>query len=113
MNSKYLSERKNRLTQKKKKMIIYISVAIILSIIAMYVFFASSSFKRGFKSFWSDVSGGINRTVYVYDHNGNQLRTYTGKFDIKENDTKVFFDMENGRRIAIYNAVVIAEEDID
>jgi hypothetical protein len=42
------------------------------------------------------------------------MTTYKGKFDISENSdgTKVKFDI-NGKRVMIYNAIVIVEEDKD
>lgn len=46
-------------------------------------------------------------------YDGNLLKTYEGKCDIEENDSnKVLFDID-GKRVIIYNAVVIAEEIIE
>ncbi len=66
--------------------------------------------KRGIKTIKSNVSG-LNRTAEVYDYQGNLLKAYEGEFDIEENSsgTKVKFDI-NGKRIMIYNAIVIVEE---
>jgi hypothetical protein len=69
-----------------------------------------ASWERGLKSVGSDLSGGLNRTVEVYDYSGNLLKTYEGKIDIAESEGgKVLFDM-NGNRYSIYNAIVIVEE---
>lgn len=69
-----------------------------------------ASWSRGLKTIGSDLSGGLYRTVEVYDYSGNLLKTYEGKIDIAESDGgKVLFDM-NGDRISIYNAIVIVEE---
>lgn len=89
----------------------------ILAVIAVFViivivFSRSAPVQRAWKSFWSEMRGGIDRTVTVYDNTGNVLRVYEGKFDIQESDTRVFFDDENGRRITIYNAIVISEENM-
>lgn len=53
----------------------------------------------------------INRHVIAYSHNGEKLGEWTGKIDIQTNvnGTKVLFDI-NGKRIALYNAIVITEE---
>lgn len=69
-----------------------------------------ASLERGLKSFGSDLTGGLNRTVEVYDYSGNLLKTYEGKIDIAESDGgKVLFDLD-GNRYSIYNAIVIVEE---
>lgn len=68
-----------------------------------------ASCDRGWKTIGSDLGGGLYRTVKVYDYNGNLLAEYEGKIDIEEAESKVFFDI-NGKRIIIYNAIVITEE---
>ena len=42
----------------------------------------SESGKRALKDQQSNLSGGIERTVRVYDINGNLIQEYSGKFDI-------------------------------
>ena len=104
--------RQQRAKIKRKRTISgIIMLVIIVAVIALFL--NTASFKRYFKSIRSDFSGGLNRTVTVYDYNGQVIKQYDGKFDIQENDTKVFFDMDDGRRINIYNAVVIAEENLE
>ena len=69
-----------------------------------------ASFSRGVKDVTSDLSGGINRVVEVYDYTGNKIKVYEGKIDIANVDgNKVKFDI-NGKRYIIYNAIVIVEE---
>lgn len=92
---------------------IMVGFFLIVAIAAIVIGTHSASFQRTMKSMWSNYGGGIDRTVTVYDYNGNELRQYSGKFDIQESDTTVFFDDENGRRIKIYNAIVISEENVD
>lgn len=70
-----------------------------------------SSCSRSMKSFSSDVSGGLDRTVTAYDYNGNKLGEWSGKFDISEDDNEIFFDDADGHRVIIQNAIVIAEEN--
>lgn len=86
---------------------------LILVVLGIFVtiFFSRESTQRWWKSLQSDYSG-LNRTITVYDQNGNELRTYTGRIDIEENQygNKVLFDLD-GKRVTLYNAVVIAEEN--
>lgn len=70
-----------------------------------------SSCSRSMKSFGSDISGGLDRTVTVYDYNGNVLGEWAGKFDISEDDNEIYFDDENGKRVIIQNGIVICEEN--
>lgn len=69
----------------------------------------SASFDRAIKDTISDFTGGLNRTVTVYNMNGEPIKTYNGKLDIEMSDNKVKFDL-NGKRIVIYNATVLVEE---
>lgn len=70
------------------------------------------SCSRDVKTIQSDMSGGLDRTITVYDYNGNVIKEYKGKCDIQDNTYygKVLFDMD-GKRTVIYNAIVIAEEN--
>lgn len=68
-----------------------------------------AEFDREMKSFSSNLAGGLNRTVSVYDNAGNLLRTYEGKIDLSESENEIFFDL-NGKRIVIHGGIVIVEE---
>ena len=61
--------------------------------------------KRSVKSWQSETSGGIDRTVTVYDINGEEVAKYTGRFDVEETSqegvVKIKFDC-NGKRHIIY-----------
>ena len=65
-----------------------------------------ASWKRAWKSFGSDVSGGLNRTVTVYSYDGDILGQWSGKFDVSE----TFFDV-NGKRVIIQGGIIINEEN--
>jgi hypothetical protein len=69
-----------------------------------------SSWERSVKDLDSEF-GGLNRTVTIYDQNGEVIKEYKGKIDIQysEYGNKVLFDLD-GKRIIINNAIVIAEE---
>ena len=70
-----------------------------------------SSCSRGLKSIASDIDGGLNRTVTVYDYNGEEIKSWSGKFDISESTDEVYFDDQNGKRIIIHGGIVISEEN--
>lgn len=57
------------------------------------------------KNWDSNVNGGLNRIVNVYDYTGNKIATYEGKIDVQQNESKVLFDL-NGKRYVYYNALV-------
>ena len=91
----------------KKKLLVFSAIAVI----AMLSITGCASFERGVKDTVSDVTGGLNRIVTVYDYDGNVIKTYEGKIDISESDGgKVKFDL-NGKRTIIYGGIVIVDED--
>lgn len=57
------------------------------------------------------MTGGLDRTVTVYDSSGNQIAVYEGKIDIEDSEygNKVKFDLD-GKRVMLYNCSVIVEE---
>ncbi|MFR7821205.1 DUF5052 family protein [Candidatus Pseudoruminococcus sp.] len=98
---------KNKFSSARLKKIIVITISVSVLIVSMA---ACSSFNRKIKDTTSDFGGGLNRTITIYDYNGNIIKTYEGKCDIEESENKVLFDI-NGKRTIIYNAIVIAEEN--
>ncbi|MGN7454277.1 hypothetical protein ACTHPH_05625 [Paenibacillus pasadenensis] len=74
-------------------------------------YFSTENGSRQLKTWKSNNAGGLERTVKVYDQNGNLLQQYEGRIDIQDTEygNKVLFDL-NGKRIVIYNATVIVEE---
>lgn len=98
--------------RRPKSKYILIIAAIVIGITAIVLATLNTeSGKRFFKNVSSNWTGGLQRIVYVYDNNGNLLRTYEGEIDIQENDfgNKVLFDLY-GKRYVLYNATVIVEE---
>lgn len=90
--------------------LLVVVIAIVI-IVAIAIGFNSASFKRSLKSTVSNYTGGLNRTVTVYDYDGKPIETWSGKFDISETENEVFFDDENGKRVIIQNGIVIVEEN--
>lgn len=79
----------------------------------------TESGKRSIKTWQSETSGGIDRTVTVYDINGEEVAKYTGRFDVEESSqegvVKIKFDC-NGKRHIIYaqtGTVLIDENEAD
>lgn len=85
-------------------------VAIILVFIIVLSLCGCSSWSRSWKSFRSDMSGGLNRTITVYDYNGNEIKSWAGKIDTSESADEVFFDL-NGKRTIIHGGIVIIQEN--
>ena len=69
-----------------------------------------ASWNRMWKSFGSDISGGLDRTVTVYSYDGDVLGQWSGKFDVSESEQETYFDI-NGKRIIIQGGIVINEEN--
>lgn len=97
----------NKIDKRKKK------AALIAGILLVFMFTTGGCFSescaRSCKSCSSDLSGGLDRTVKVYSQTGELIAEYEGKFDIEESEGKVLFDID-GKRVIIYNALVITEE---
>ena len=65
--------------------------------------------KREKKTEKSNLSGGINRTVTVYDYNGNKIDSWTGTFDVTNSEYETYFDID-GKRVVVHGGIVINEE---
>ena len=88
-----------------KKMVIGI-----VSIIMALSMDGCESNSREVKSTFSDLTGGLDRTVTVYDYNGEAIKSWTGHFDVSESESEVYFDL-NGKRVIIHGGIVINEEN--
>lgn len=68
--------------------------------------------KRALKSQKSNFQNGIERTVRVYDVEGDLIQQYEGKFDIEYDSDRILFDDENNKRHIIYytTGTVIIDE---
>ena len=64
-----------------------------------------ATWERSCKTWQSEVTGGLDRTVNVYSYDGTLIASYTGRIDIEENESKVLFDLD-GKRYIYYNALV-------
>jgi hypothetical protein len=77
-------------------------VAIIIVVIALIVSKTEYG-KRLIKDTKSNFQGGIDRTIVVYDFEGDEISRYEGKFDIdSSSEGELKFEDENGKRHIIY-----------
>lgn len=70
-----------------------------------------ASFERSMKNFGSDISGGMDRTVVLYDYEGDELARWEGKIDLQVSDDggHIVFD-QDGKRTVITGGIVVSEE---
>ena len=90
-------------------------IAFILVILLLLT--GCESWKRMVKDVQSDYGGGLNRTVTVFDYQGDTIQQWTGKFDVQFDTSgagQVLFDYitEDGlrKRVVIQGGIVINEE---
>lgn len=88
-----------------------ICVIVFVVIVGVVALLGTSTAQRTLKSVSSDFGGGLDRMVTVYDYNGNEIRSWTGKFDVSESENEVYFDNEDGKRVIIHGGIVINEEN--
>lgn len=83
---------------------------VLLIVLILSLFVGCKEVGRSMKDLGSSFSG-LDRVVEVYTLEGTLLKRYKGQLDIETNEygNKIKFDL-NGKRVIIYNAVVIVEE---
>lgn len=93
---------------------IVVSIVLCISIWAFSIWWFGNTEKgkRALKTQDSNLNGGIERVVTVYDINGNEIQQYQGQFDIEYADERILFDDEDGNRHIIYfkTGTVIVDE---
>lgn len=97
---------------KKSKKTVGIAVVFVMIFMVIIIVLNKASVQRALKSINSEYSGGLDRTVTVYDYDGNEITSYTGKIDVEDAETggKVKFDLD-GKRTIIYGGIVIVQEN--
>lgn len=69
-----------------------------------------ASCSRAAKSWDSEMNGGLQRTVTLYDYQGDKLDEWSGLIDIRTNKPGLtMFDL-NGKRVLIGGGIVVSEE---
>ena len=104
---KALDKRTRRANIIKWSVLVGIAVIILLSVGACT---NRQSFHRWWKSTKSEYTGGLDRTVSVYSYDGELIKSWTGKFDVTDNDNETFFDID-GKRVIIQGGIIINEEN--
>lgn len=87
------------------------SAAIALANAAVLGLGGCASCSRELKSIGGNVSGGLDGTVTLYDYQGDVLGSWSGRFDVSEDDNEVFFDDADGKRVVIQGGIVVCEEN--
>lgn len=93
-----------------KKSTFYAIIIVAIAAIVSICFSSCESCSRGVKSIGSDIHG-LERTATLMDYNGDTIKTWEGKFDIRDNgaDNQIFFDL-NGKRVWIQGGIFVSEE---
>ncbi|WP_336772316.1 DUF5052 domain-containing protein [Paenibacillus sp. MMO-58] len=92
----------------KKKLAVIAGMAVLMLLMSG----CGESYERYQKDLQSEYHGGLQRSLKVYSATGEQIAEYEGKFDIEADTSgsgKIKFDLD-GKRVIIYNATVITEE---
>lgn len=84
--------------------------AIFVTLLIVSIIGNMASIRRSFKSIGSEMNNGLNRTITVYDYNGQEIRHWEGRFDVTESETGILFDDQDGKRTIITGGIVINEE---
>ena len=98
---------------KKRRNRLLIVGGIILALLLTGLFMNKASVGRFFKDVKSEWNNGLERSVEVYDINGDLIKKYEGKFDIDYDSDRIRFDDENGKRHIIYyktGAIIVDEK---
>lgn len=89
---------------------LFLSVALVCAVVVgVLCLQGCASCSRAFKTFDSNVSGGLDRTVTLYDNTGNVVDSWEGKIDIQYQDGRTLFDLD-GKRVTIAGGIVVVEE---
>lgn len=86
-------------------------MAVAIVIIVLVVGLNSAKIRRRIKTMQSGFNNGIDRTITLYDYNGNEIRTWTGTFDVTKSETGIMFDDQEGKRTIITNGIIVNQEN--
>lgn len=94
-------------------LVVTVFLTLAISGIVLWYLYGTESGERIVKDTKSNITGGIERVVTVYDIDGEVIKQYEGKFDVDYDSDRIKFDDENGKRHIIYyttGTVVIDEK---
>ena len=89
---------------------IVIGFFLMLGVACVSIVNRAGSVQRFSKGVESNLTGGLKRTVTLYDHNGNVIKQWNGKIDISEATDETDFIVD-GRRIIIHGGITTIEEE--
>ena len=94
------------------KNFVTICCTIVMIIVILLCMSGCSSIDSAIKDFESETGGGLDRVVKVYSQTGELLAEYEGKINIEYDESRVIFQIDRDKRIAIYSdtATVVVEE---
>ncbi len=85
-------------------------ILLVVSAATMFCVAGCESVEREIKSIESEMGGGLERKITAYSYNGDVLYQYEGKVDVQMSESRVLFDTPEGKRVVLYNAIVVSEE---
>ena len=85
---------------------------VLICIFTLGMLSSCESCSRKIKTIESDFGGGLDRTAVLMDYNGDTIKVWKGKFDIRDtgSDNQIFFDLD-GKRIWIQGGIFVSEEN--
>lgn len=92
------------------KRILSIVLTVAIPVILIILWLSSETGKRELKSLRSNYTSGLERTITLYDYNGDIIDSWSGKFDVSESEYEVYFDDEDSKRVIIHGGIVVNEE---
>lgn len=97
--------------EKTYSLLIYLLLAmLILCLVSLGIIFYIESQEQANKV---DLVETTCRTVTVYDYNGQEIKSWSGTFDVyqKNPTNSVYFYTEDGKRIFINGGIIICEDN--
>ena len=95
--------------EKTYSLLIYLLLTLlILCLVSLAIIFYIESQEQANKV---DLIETTCRTVTVYDYNGQEIKSWSGTFDVYQNKPTVYFDTEEGKRVIINGGIIICEDN--
>lgn len=87
------------------------AAAVAVAVSAAAAMSGCASCERMGKSIESNMANGIQRTVVLYDYDGDEIARWDGKMDLQVSSDggHIVFDLD-GRRTVITGGIVVSEE---
>lgn len=88
---------------------IVIGFFLLLGVVCVGIVNQTGSVRRFSKGVESNLTGGLERIVTLYDYNGNVVKQWHGKIDMSEATDETDFIVD-GKRIIIHGGITVIEE---